>query len=170
MLLVDHVETGRTFKIGIDHHDLLLVVFLAGLVENGRDGFSELYSTSTFLFSASSEQLGIDRRLDGSENVGAFRVSRVQVGNCRLTGDQQRLGVGHHFYLHLDGIVGVGRTLDAFDTRSHLSVGDDSCWALGADCLCDCGVQLVQVFTVGLEHLETVSFESLGDRISLEVV
>lgn len=64
----------------------------------------------------------------------------------------------------------MAAALDTLDSRSHLSRSDHSGWTLGADGLTDGGVELVDVLAVRLEHLQSVTLESLGDRISAEVV
>lgn len=83
---MDHVETSRSLKVGVDDHDLGGVLLLARLVENGTDGLTELDTARSSVLGASLENLSVDGGLDLSEDVGAFRVSSVQVRDCRLTG------------------------------------------------------------------------------------
>lgn len=47
---VDTRQSGGSFQVRVNDHDFALVLFLAGLVEDCRDGFSELNSTCAPLF------------------------------------------------------------------------------------------------------------------------
>jgi hypothetical protein len=125
--LVNTSQTGRSLQVRVDDHDLALVLLLAGLVQDCRDGITELDSACSTLLGASDEQLGVFGRFDSSEDIGAFGVSLVEVGNCGLTTGQ--LASCHHWDrerdLHLDGIVGVVGSFETLDTDSHLSLSDN---------------------------------------------
>ena len=55
VLLVNDVQTSRSFQVRVNDHDPLGVLLLAGLAQDVADGFTELHSTSSPLLCAPEE-------------------------------------------------------------------------------------------------------------------
>lgn len=71
--------------------------------------------------------------------------------------------------LHLDGIVGVVGSLETLDADGHLSLGNDGGGSIVVDRIAHGGVELVDVFSVDSERLESLTLERFGDVVALEV-
>lgn len=71
--------------------------------------------------------------------------------------------------IHLDGIVSVIGSFKTLDTDCHLSLADHSSGSIVVDGIAHGSVELINVLSVDSLDLESLSFKSLGDAITLQV-
>lgn len=90
MLLVNHAQPRRTLQIRINDHDLRAIVFLARLVQHRADRLTELYTACSALLRAADEEFGVLGGFDVAEDVGAFGVTNVEVGDGGFAAASQR--------------------------------------------------------------------------------
>lgn len=79
VLLVDDTQAGRPFQVRVDDHDLRGVLLLAGLAQYCANSLAELNPTSATLLGAAHEELGVHGGLDSTEDIGATRMTGIEV-------------------------------------------------------------------------------------------
>lgn len=84
MLLVNYAQTSGALEIRVNDHDFLLVLLLAGLIEDGADSLAKLDPACSLFLGAALELRRVDCRLDSAENVGALWVADVEISNGRF--------------------------------------------------------------------------------------